>query len=295
MRSRPTVLLLSVLLILLSIDTARADLSRNQARKLISDISGVSLPKGDIHVVNVTQGEGTSANVTAEIELAFRATQTKGGVWRLSEVRFGPDKWEELALIAQAGNFQLSEPDCKAGAKASDLKNSEARCLIANLFGVTLPSDEVRIKEISAFGLPLGTRASALIVSLVELSFRFARDNGKWELTGFKSGSRDWSDVRALPQSLNTQKQTVARADLDLIVTALDSYRRDRGSFVVSEKESVVIDHLSPRYLRQVIRLDPWHRPYQYRGERDRFTLRSIGPDGKPDTPDDVVATNPNP
>jgi hypothetical protein len=295
MRSRPTVLLLSVLLILLSIDTARADLSRNQARKLISDISGVSLPTGDIHVVNVTQGEGTSANVTAQIELAFGATQTKDGVWRLSEVRLGHDKWEALALIARAGNFQLSEPDCKAGAKASDLKNSEARCLIASLFGVTLPSDEVRIKEISAFGLPLGPRASALIVSLVELNFRFARDNGKWELTGFKSGSHNWSDVRALPQSLNIQKQTVAKAELDLIVKALDSYRRDRGSFVVSEKESVAIDHLSPRYLSQVIRLDPWHRPYQYRGERDRFTLRSLGPDGKPDTPDDVVATNPNP
>jgi hypothetical protein len=279
----------------MSIATAKADLSQNQARKLISNISGVSLPRGDIHVVNVTQGEGTSANVTAQIELAFRATQTKGGVWRLSEVRVGPNNWEELAVIARAGNFQLSEPDCKAGLKTGDLKNSEARCLVASLFGIALPSDEVRIKEISAFGLPLGTRASALIVSLVELNFRFARDNGKWELTGFKSGSHDWNDVRGLAQSLNAQKQTVAKAELDMIVKALDSYRRDRGSFVISEKESVAIDHLSPRYLSQVIRLDPWHRPYQYRGERDRFTLRSLGPDGKPDTSDDVVATNANP
>jgi len=295
MRSRPTVSLLSFVLILLSTATARADLSRNQARKLIADISGVYLSKGDIHVVNVTQGEGASTNVTAQIELAFRATQTKNGIWRLSEVRIGSEKWEELALIARAGNFQLSEPDCKSGAKASGLKNSEARCLIANLFGVNLPSDEVRIKEISAFGLPFGPRATALIVSLVELSFRFANENGKWELTGFKSGSHDWSDVRALQHSLDTQKQTVAKADLELIVKALDSYRRDRGSFVISEKESVVIDHLSPRYLRHVIRLDPWHRPYQYRGERDRYTLRSLGPDGKPDTSDDVVATSTNP
>ncbi|HSE20373.1 MAG TPA: type II secretion system protein GspG [Pyrinomonadaceae bacterium] len=295
MRSRPTLPLVSLVLILLSIGTARADLSQNQARKLISNISGVSLPRGDIHVISVTQGEGTSANVTAQIELAFRATQTGDGVWRLSEVRVGPNNWEELALIARAGNFQLSEPDCKAGLKAGDLKNSEARCLVASLFGITLPSDDVRIKEISAFGLPFGTRASALIVSLVELNFRFGTDNGKWELTDFKSGSHDWSDVVGLPQSLNAQKQTVAKAELDLIVKALNTYRRDRGSFVISEKESVVIDHLSPRYLSQVIRLDPWHRPYQYHGERDRFTLRSLGPDGKSDTSDDVVATNTNP
>ena len=280
---------------MLSVDTARADLSHSQARKLISNISGISFPRSEIHVVNVTQDNGSSANVTAQIELAFRATQTKGGVWRLSEVRFGPERWEDLSVIARAGNFQLSEPDCKTGTKSTDLKNSEARCLVAGLFGITLPSDDVRIKELSAFGLPFGTRASALIVSLVRLNFRFSKDKGDWSLTGFKSGNREWSDVGTLPQSLNAEKQALAKADLALIVKALDSYRRDRGSFVVSEKESVVIDHLSPHYLSQVIRFDPWHRPYQYRGERDRFTLRSLGPDGKPDTSDDIVATNSNP
>ena len=295
MRSRRTVLLLSFVLIVLSVDTAQAELSQSQARKLISNIPGVSLPKSGIHIVGVTQDNESSANVAAQLELAFRATQNNDGLWRLSEVRLGPERWEDLAVIAKAGNFQLSEPDCKSGTKATGLKNAEARCLIAGLFGITLPSDDVRIKELSALGLPFGSRASALIVSLVELNFRFSREKGNWSLIGFKSGNHDWSDVRSLPQAVNAEKQAVAKAELASIVKALDSYRRDRGSFVVSEKESVVIDHLSPRYLSQVIRFDPWHRPYQYRGERDRFTLRSLGPDGKPDTSDDIVATNANP
>jgi hypothetical protein len=55
----------------------------------------------------------------------------------------------------------------------------------------------------------------------------------------------------------------------------------------------VLIDHLSPRYLARVIRVDPWHRPYQYEGQPDRYSLRSLGPDGKPNTQDDIVVSGP--
>jgi hypothetical protein len=51
----------------------------------------------------------------------------------------------------------------------------------------------------------------------------------------------------------------------------------------------VAVDYLSPKYLAQIIRLDPWHEPYLYEGERDRFTLRSKGADRKENTPDDIV------
>jgi len=44
-------------------------------------------------------------------------------------------------------------------------------------------------------------------------------------------------------------------------------------------------------YLARIIRIDPWHRPYEYEGTRTSFVLRSSGPDGKPNTPDDVTVT----
>ena len=69
--------------------------------------------------------------------------------------------------------------------------------------------------------------------------------------------------------------------------------RRERGAFVVSDRESVLIDHLSPHYLTRVIRVDPWHRPYHYEGQQERYSLRSLGPDGKPNTPDDIVVSGP--
>jgi hypothetical protein len=161
------------------------------------------------------------------------------------------------------------------------------------LFGVALPSDDVRIKEISPFGLSIGSESAALVTALVRVDFRLARDNGGWRVTEFKSGTRNWVNVASLPAAIDEVKRSTASEDLSTIAKALGDYRRDRGYFVVSDKESVLIDHLSPHYLTRVIRVDPWHRPYQYDGQPDRYSLRSLGPDGKPNTPDDVVIAGP--
>jgi hypothetical protein len=52
------------------------------------------------------------------------------------------------------------------------------------------------------------------------------------------------------------------------------------------------MDHLSPRYIKQIIRLDPWHNPYRYNGTTDSYTLASDGADGKPGTADDVTLSH---
>src|SRR6185312_3378444 len=105
------------------------------------------------------------------------------------------------------------------------------------------------------------------------------------------SGTRDWVNVSDVGIAIDQVKRSAANEDLSTIAKALGDFRRARGSFVVSDKESVLIDHLSPRYLPRVIRVDPWHRPYQYEGQPDHYSLRSLGPDGKPNTPDDVVVS----
>jgi hypothetical protein len=114
-----------------------------------------------------------------------------------------------------------------------------------------------------------------------------------WRVTAFKSGTRDWANVSDVLIAIDEVKRSAANEDLSTIAKALGDFRRDHGYFVVSDKESVLIDHLSPRYLTRVIRVDPWHRPYQYDGQQDRYSLRSLGPDGKPNTPDDVVVSGP--
>ena len=291
-------LIAAVLLALVSPLPARADLSRNQARKAIQTMAGWSLPSSAVRVQSVTSSGNESAEVSAEIQVVFRL-RLLAGHWQLREVRTGQDRWERLEVIASGAKVELPAGQCDAPSQFArrksdtELTTKRARCLVATLFGVTLPSDDVRIKEVSPFGLSLGSESAALVTALIRVDFRLARDAKSWRVTEFKSGTRDWVNVSDVPIAMDQAKRSAANEDLSTIAKALGDFRRDRGHFVVSDKESVLIDHLSPRYLTRVIRVDPWHRPYQYDGQQDRYSLRSLGPDGKPNTPDDVVVSGP--
>lgn len=284
--------------VLLSPIHARGDLSRNQARKLIQTMAGWSLPSSAVRVVSVTSNDNASAEATAELQTVFRVALIDGR-WQLSEIRTGPDRWERLDLLARAANVELPSGECDAPSQfvrsrsSSELTNKRARCLVASLFGVQLPSDDIRVKSIAPFGLSLGSESSALVTALVHGDFRFARGESGWRVVEFKSGNRAWVNVSALPAAVDQIKRSAATEELSTIAKALGDYRRDRGYFVVADKESVLIDHLSPKYLTRVIRVDPWHRPYHYEGQQDRYSLRSLGPDGKPNTADDIVVSGP--
>jgi hypothetical protein len=170
---------------------------------------------------------------------------------------------------------------------AGDLSPKEARKLIARMAGIELPSDAVRVKEISTSG------NSAVVVAQVETAFRLVKgDNDKWRIAEIRTGDRRWEDLDTLIKALNSEKTARARAELESVATALESYRRERGFYLESKSEAALIDNLNPRYLVRIIRVDPWHNPYEYEGERANFVLRSNGPDGKPNTPDDVTVNS---
>lgn len=291
-------LIVALLLALVTPLSARADLSRSQARKVIQTMAGWSLPGSAVRVESVKSSSNESAEVSAEIQAVFRLRLHEGH-WELREIRTGQDRWERLEVIANAAKVELPEGECYAPSQFArrksdtELTTKRARCLVATLLGVTLPSDDVRIKEVSPFGLSLGSESAALVTALIQVDFRLARDAKGWHVTEFKSGTRDWANVSDMPIAIDQVKRAAANEDLSTIAKALGDFRRDRGYFVVSDKESVLIDHLSPRYLSRVIRVDPWHRPYQYDGQQDHYSLRSLGPDGKPNTPDDIVVSGP--
>ena len=170
---------------------------------------------------------------------------------------------------------------------AGDLSAKEARRLIASMAGIQLPSDAVRIKDVSSLG------NSATVTAQVETAFRFEQDGkGKWRVAEVRTGDRRWENVDLLVKALNAEKTARARAEMESMATALESFRRERGSYVESKSEAALIDQLNPRYLKRVIRIDPWHQPYAYEGTRTSFVLRSAGPDEKANTADDVTISS---
>src|ERR1043165_1137446 len=127
---------------------ARADLSQKQARKVIQTMGGWSLPKDAVRVRSVQSSGAESAEVRAEMELVFRLA-LRDGHWRLREIRVGQERWERLDLIAQAMQAELPsgcDGPSEMASLSSELTTKGARCLVAALFGIALPSDEVRIK-----------------------------------------------------------------------------------------------------------------------------------------------------
>jgi hypothetical protein len=284
--------------LVLSVTEARADLSQKQARKAIATMAGLSLPNSAVRVGRIVMTSNSVAETTAELEMVFRFSQQREGYWRLQEVRTGQDRWEQLDMLAQAAKVELPGDHCDFANQflktPIDLTPRQARCLVASLFGVKLPSDAVRIKNTSSLGLPLGSEPSALAVALIRVDFRLEKNRSGWQVSECKSGDRSWMNVTGISAQVDQIKRSFATREMDLIAKALDAFRRDRGTFVISDKQAVLIDHLSPHYLTRVIRLDPWSRPYEYQGDRDHFSLRSNGPDGKSGTADDVLFNGPN-
>jgi hypothetical protein len=287
-----------LLLLALCATQARAELSPKQARKLITRMAGLELRSKAVRVKKINEISASVVEMTSEIEMAFRLDQNNRGYWRVSELRSGQDKWERLDIIAQANGFDLPTGSCDSAGQFSrsstftELSVKRARCLVAELFGVTLPSDAVRIKEVSPLGLPLASQPSALIVALIQIDVRLGKDSRGWHAVAFRSGNRSWLNLDPVLAAIDQVKRNVATDELRTIAQALQVFRHERGFFVVSDKEAVLIDHLSPQYLVRVIRFDPWHNPYQYQGESDHFVLRSAGPDGKPNTSDDIVVSD---
>ena len=192
-----------------------------------------------------------------------------------------------LVISMLAGTFVGAGFLVSRARAAGDLSSSEARRVIARMAGIQLPSDAVHVKEVSTTG------DTAVVVAQVETAFRFVKgDNNKWRVAEIRTGDRRWEDVDLLVKALNVEKTARARAELDSIATALESYRREHGFYIEAKSAGKLVDLLNPRYLARVVRVDPWHQPYAYEGGRASFVLRSSGPDGKPNTSDDVTVTH---
>jgi hypothetical protein len=293
--------ILVVCLLAFIVPNARADLSVKQARKLITRMPGFELTDSALRIKSISTSSASAAEVTVEVRTVFRFEKDKQGSWRVAQVRTRPDHWEDIALVARALGSSVAVADCNPldpsvkNALAADPSVKRARCLLGHLLSVPVPSDAVRIQEVAPLAIPLAPQPSALVVAWIRVDARLLNGGKGWEVGELRTGTGDWVKLDSLIAALNEAKQQQAREELESIGKALEKFRLERGFYVVSEKHSVAIDHLNPRYLAQIIRVDPWHQPYKYDGQRDRFTLRSIGPDGKDNTADDITLSSPSP
>lgn len=87
-------------------------------------------------------------------------------------------------------------------------------------------------------------------------------------------------------------KLAAARAQIELFSAALDQYRLDVGSYPASAaglealvRNSNVSNWAGPYLKKNLVPLDPWGKPYQYKccpGDHGDFDIWSLGADGAP-------------
>ena len=87
-------------------------------------------------------------------------------------------------------------------------------------------------------------------------------------------------------------KQAAAKAQIELFGAALDQYRLDVGSYPPSGagldalvKNTSVSNWNGPYLKKNLVPLDPWGKPYQYKccpGDHGDYDLWTLGADGAP-------------
>lgn len=95
-------------------------------------------------------------------------------------------------------------------------------------------------------------------------------------------GPRLWGQVAK-------SKQATARAQIELLGSALDQYRLDNGAYppgldALNQKPATTANWNGP-YLKKAVPNDPWGYPYKYKccpGQFGEYDLWSEGADGAP-------------
>jgi len=191
-----------------------------------------------------------------------------------------PKRWKAAAVglalgVALGGG---------AMAAARELGAREAREAIAKLLGGS-PSD-VRIKSVS----PGLVGNDAVATAQMDVAFQLHKEkDGTWRVAAVRLAGDRWEDVEMLRRALDAEKTARARSDLAALASGVEAYRRDRGFYPEADTVAALVDKITPRFLADVVREDPWHQPYYYRLAAAGYSLGSPGPDGRADTGDDVV------
>ena len=300
------------------VGAAKGGLKKSDAQKLIAALSLLELDKGVVEIKELTSTDSV-ATATAGVKMGFRFERDAGGVWRASEVRVGERQWEDFDLLARAvgadkiararadlealaarlnelslAKKQRDEEKKRGGESANNedskdksvkgKQKSKQKAVVQNPPDLVIGALRVKSPEaaLSAMG------KSAVVEAEVDGVFELVRDAGKWRIASVQLGGEKFQDFDTTVRALDAEKAKLARADLESLAAALQAFRRERGFYVVADSETVLVDHLNPRFTTRIIRIDPWHRPYEYTGTTDDFNLRSLGPDGKPNTQDDI-------
>jgi hypothetical protein len=187
-----------------------------------------------------------------------------------------------FALAASLGAAVL----LAVGVFARELGAREAREQIARALDLDNAS-KIHVKSINTVG------SDSVVEVTVDAAFRLTNDKKDgWTVTEVRTGDRRWESLELIRTAIRKEKVIRTSAEMSNLANALESFRRERGSYVVASSGAGLLDSLCPQYIGTVMRLDAWSHEFKYEGSKSEYRLTSAGPDGKVGTPDDLIIEN---
>ncbi len=175
-----------------------------------------------------------------------------------------------------------------SGTPPAGLNVARVRQLLQTIGGSNLKPQQIEIKSIST-----GVGAdNAVVEARLETAFRFSRASGDWQVAEIRLGDQQWESIELIETALRQEKGRRTTGLLRRVADGLEAYHREKGQFVPTEDFGVLLDHLSPRYLTDPLRVDWWGTQFVYRGTAGNYQLLSAGADRKAGTKDDLVIEN---
>lgn len=162
---------------------------------------------------------------------------------------------------------------------------SRAEKLLVNLPSGVLDDEDVRVLSVSQI-----SANTAIAETTLRAAFRMEKVQGDWVIREVRLGNHQWESIESLMAALDRIKTDKARQILETVSEALVQYRRKNGHLPAFDDYVDLSDALYPGFMTEAYRMDPWRQPLRaVREGPDTVKLVSAGPDGKPDTPDDIV------
>lgn len=151
--------------------------------------------------------------------------------------------------------------------------------------GASLGDKQVEVTKVTE----MGDHATAEVQ--ITTGVKMVKENGKWVIEEFRIGDRRWEKVEHILALINEKRKATTLEQMNLITEGIERFANINLRIPQVSSSEKLADLLFPRFQSQFTPVDAWTNPFFYRPRGDReYELRSLGPDGRYGTPDDLIA-----
>jgi len=173
-----------------------------------------------------------------------------------------------------------------SGCGGARLSHGEIRKQIADIGTSTLVPAAIQVLRVTD-----QSDKRAIAETTVELAFQFERDTtgSPWHISAVRLGDQNWLSLPELLQAVNEGRRRETAGALRKLDAGVAAYRQRNGAAPLASTITALSDLLHPQYMSDLVLADAWGHPIQIEATNTVLRFRSLGPDGRRDTPDDVV------